>query len=55
MAITAILDAMAFPDGLPVYDKLSANGKLTVRVTLAQFYDPSHTRKPDGQVDYEGS
>ena len=53
VGITAILDAMASPDGLPVYDKLSANGKLTVRVTLAQFYDPSHTRKPDGQVDYE--
>ena len=51
--ITAILDAMAAPDGLPVYDKLSASGKLTVRVTLAQFYDPSHTRTPDGEVDYE--
>ncbi len=53
VGITAILDAMAAPDGLPVYDKLLAGGKLTVRVTLAQFYDPSHTRKPDGQVDYD--
>jgi predicted amidohydrolase YtcJ len=51
--ITAILDAMASPDGLPVYDKLQSSGNLTVRVTLAQFYDPSHTRKPDGQVDYD--
>ncbi len=51
--ITAVLDAMAAPDGLPVYDSLSKSGKLTVRVTLAQFYDPSHTRKPDGQVDYD--
>ena len=51
--ITAMLDAMAAPDGLPVYDKLLAGGNLTVRVTLAQFYDPSRTRKPDGQVDYD--
>jgi hypothetical protein len=51
--ITAIMDAMASPDGLPVYDKLIADGKLTVRVTLAQFYDPSRTRKADGTVDYD--
>ncbi|MFL6604156.1 MAG: amidohydrolase [Steroidobacteraceae bacterium] len=51
--ITAMLDAMAAPDGLPVYDKLQSSGNLTVRVTLAQFYDPSHTRKSDGQVDYD--
>ena len=51
--ITAILDAMAAPDGLPVYDKLLAAGKLTARVTLAQFYDPSRTRKANGEVDYD--
>jgi predicted amidohydrolase YtcJ len=51
--ITAMLDAMATPDGLPVYDKLLSSGNLTVRVTIAQFYDPSHTRKTDGQVDYD--
>jgi predicted amidohydrolase YtcJ len=51
--ITAILDAKAAPDGLPIYDKLLASGNLTVRVTLAQFFDPSHTRKDDGQVDYD--
>jgi predicted amidohydrolase YtcJ len=51
--ITGILDAMAAPDGLLVYDKLVASGKLTVRVTLAQFYDPSHTKKSDGSVDYD--
>jgi predicted amidohydrolase YtcJ len=53
VGITAILDAMAGPDGLPVYDKLVADGKLTVRVTLAQFYDPSHRKKADGSVDYD--
>jgi predicted amidohydrolase YtcJ/cytochrome c553 len=51
--ITAMLDAMATADGLPVYDKLYASGKLTVRIIAAQFYDPSHTRKSDGTVDYE--
>src|SRR5205807_5196275 len=53
VGITAILDAMASPEGMPVYDKLAADGKLTVRVTLAQFYDPSRTRTADGRVDYD--
>ena len=52
VGITAILDAMASPDGLPVYDKLSSSGALTVRVRLAQFYDPSRTLTPEGKVDY---
>jgi predicted amidohydrolase YtcJ len=51
--ITGIMDAMASPDGLPVYDKLFASGNLTVRIRLAQFYDPSHTRTADGKVDYD--
>ena len=53
VGITAVLDAMGTADGMPVYDKLYAGGKLTARVTVAQFYDPSHTRKADGTVDYE--
>lgn len=53
VGITGIMDAMASPDGVPVYDKLSASGKLTVRITLAQFYDPSRTRTADGKVDYD--
>ena len=51
--ITGIMDAMASPDGNPVYDKLFAHHDLTVRVTLAQFYDPSRTRTADGKVDYD--
>jgi hypothetical protein len=51
--ITGIMDAMASPDGVPVYDKLYADGKLSIRLTLAQFYDPSRTRTPDGKVDYD--
>ncbi|MBS0374076.1 MAG: amidohydrolase family protein [Proteobacteria bacterium] len=51
--ITAVLDAMAAPEGLPVYDKLYASGQMTFRATLAQYYDPSHTRTAAGKVDYE--
>ena len=53
VGITAILDAMASPAGLAVYDKLLASGHMTVRVNLAQFFDPSRTRTADGRVDYE--
>jgi len=52
--ITAAMDAMALPDGLPVYDKLLRSGRMSVRMTLAQFYDPSHSRNSDGSVDYDG-
>jgi len=51
--ITGIMDAMASPDGVPVYDKLYADGNLSIRLTLAQFYDPSRTRTRDGKVDYD--
>jgi predicted amidohydrolase YtcJ len=52
--ITAVLDAMASPEGMPVYDKLAADGNLTARVTLAQFFDPAYERTADGRVDYDG-
>jgi predicted amidohydrolase YtcJ len=54
VGITAMMDAKADPDGLALWDKLQDSGKLTVRTTLAQFYDPSRTRTPDGGVDYDG-
>ncbi len=54
VGITAIMDAMADPKGLPIWDKLFADGHLTLHTTLAQFYDPSHTLTADGRVDYEG-
>ena len=53
VGITAMLDAMASPEGLPVYEKLLAGKHMTVRATLAQFYDPSRTRTADGHVDYD--
>jgi predicted amidohydrolase YtcJ len=54
VGVTAIMDAMAVPEGLPIWDKLYATGKLSLRVTLAQFYDPSHSLNATGQVDYDG-
>lgn len=53
VGITGFMDAMASPAGIPVYDKLLASGKLTTRIVLAQFYDPSRTRGADGRIDYD--
>ncbi len=52
VGITGMLDALAAPEGLPVYDTLLARGQLTVHATLAQFYDPEDFKLPDGRVDY---
>jgi hypothetical protein len=53
VGITAMLDAMASPDGLYVYDKLLKRKQLTVWTNLAQFYDPTLFHKADGAVDYD--
>jgi predicted amidohydrolase YtcJ len=53
VGITGMLDAMAAPEGLPVYDMLLARHQLNVRTTLAQFYDPEAYRLPSGKVDYD--
>ncbi|HEV7431610.1 MAG TPA: amidohydrolase family protein [Steroidobacteraceae bacterium] len=50
--ITAVLDAAVAPEGLPVYDKLLSDGRLTVHTTLAQYYDPDRNRDAQGHVDY---
>jgi hypothetical protein len=51
--ITGFLDAMVVPAALAAYDKLYASGQMTARARLALFYDPSHARRADGQVDYD--
>ncbi len=53
VGITAMMDAMATADGLPVYDRLLARHQLTVRTSIAQFYDPARFRRADGQVDWD--
>lgn len=54
VGITAFIDAMAAPSGLPVYERLRAGGHMTARANLAQFYDPARMRRADGSVDWDG-
>ncbi|MHB8477194.1 MAG: amidohydrolase [Steroidobacteraceae bacterium] len=51
--ITAILDAMTAPDTAAVFDTLAQRGQLTLRASLAQFYDPAQFHTADGNVDYD--
>jgi predicted amidohydrolase YtcJ len=53
VGITAMLDAMVAPEGLEVYEKLLARGRLTVRTTLALYYDPELYRRAGGAIDYD--
>jgi predicted amidohydrolase YtcJ len=41
LGITAILDAAARPDDKPAYATLEKNGRLPVRATLCQYFDPA--------------
>ena len=52
--ITAVQDAMVTPDMYAFYDLLQSRGELTVRATLAQYYDPDAHKRPDGSIDYDG-
>lgn len=54
VGVTAIQDAMVTPDMYQVYDLLQSRGHLTVRATLAQYFNPDDVRKPDGTIDYDG-
>jgi len=53
VGITAILDAMTAPDTTAVFDTLAQRGQLTLRASLAQFYDPAQFHTADGNVDYD--
>jgi predicted amidohydrolase YtcJ len=53
VGITGIMDAVVPPETLTFYDTLAKSGKLTVRATLAQYYDPEFIRTANGQVDYD--
>ncbi len=53
VGITGMLDALVTPEGLPIYDTLFARHQLTVRATLAQFYDPEQFRLKSGNVDFD--
>ncbi len=49
--ITAVQDAAAAPPMLAVYDKLLEK-PMSVRINLAQYYDPEAFRDNNGAVDY---
>jgi predicted amidohydrolase YtcJ len=53
VGITGIMDAAVPPETLQLYDTLEKTGKLTVRATLAQFYDPDVIKTPAGQPDWD--
>ena len=53
IGITAMQDAYVVPEMLPFYDTLAAQGKLTVRVNLMQFYTPEDFKAADGHIDYD--
>jgi len=52
--ITAVLDAATAPEGVPVYERLLASGHMTMRATLAQYFNPRTNLDANGQIDYAG-
>ena len=53
VGITAMQDAYVVPEMQTFYDTLAANGKLTVRTNLMQFYLPEDFKAADGHIDYD--
>ena len=53
LGITSILDAAFDANTASLYDSLVDQGVLSLRVALAQYYDPNAYRNPDGVVDVD--
>jgi predicted amidohydrolase YtcJ len=53
VGITGMMDAAAGPEVLPLYDALDKAGKLTVRTTLALYFDPDEIKTADGKPDWD--
>jgi hypothetical protein len=51
--ITGILDAAAPKEAIEFYAEAERRNVLTVRATLAQYYDPDLTLTPDGKPDWD--
>ena len=51
--ITSILDAAFDATGPSLYDPLLQQGKLSLRVSLAQYYDPNAYKAADGTIDVD--
>ncbi len=50
--ITAVQEAAAPPGLFPLYETLERNGQLTLRVNIAQYYNPKKFTDAAGAVDY---
>ncbi len=53
VGITGMLDAAVDPQALPLYDALDKTGKLTVRTTLALYFDPTEIKTKTGAPDWD--
>ena len=53
LGITSIYDAAFDATSPSLYDGLVEQGKLSLRVTLAQYYDPNAYKNADGKIDIE--
>ncbi|MCP5128140.1 MAG: amidohydrolase family protein [Pseudomonadales bacterium] len=51
--ITSLLDAAFYPELAPVYDSLVEQDALSLRVTLAQHYEPGDFANENGVVDMQ--
>lgn len=54
VGITGILDPAVRQGVYPLYDALDKTGKLTVRVSMAQYFDPDAQLTPAGRPDWDG-
>lgn len=50
--ITAVQEAAAPPELFPLYETLERNAQLTLRVNIAQYYNPKKFTDAAGSVDY---
>ena len=53
VGITGMLDAAVGQPLLAFYDALERSGRMTVRASLAQYYDPDAMRAGDGKPDWD--
>ena len=51
--ITAIQEASAYPSLFELYDRLEREGRLSLRVNIAQYYNPKKFTDAKGAVDFD--
>jgi len=53
VGITGILDPLVTPAVSDLYDAIQKKGKLTIRATLGQYYDPDRIKTAGGEPDWD--